>query len=78
MALLLTGILVERFARLVPGQPVQSVQTAWRIGLLYGVVPAALVAAAAAAALPYRVGRREMADIQLALARRRSLMGYDR
>ncbi|PYQ23006.1 MAG: hypothetical protein DMF81_10195 [Acidobacteria bacterium] len=78
VALLLTGILVERFARLVPGQPVQSVQTAWRIGLLYGVVPAALVAAAAAAALPYRVGRREMADIQLALARRRSLMGYDR
>jgi GPH family glycoside/pentoside/hexuronide:cation symporter len=78
VALLLTGVLVERFARLVPGQPVQSAQTAWRIGLLYGVAPAALLLGAAAAALPYRMGRREMAEVQLELERRRSAVGYDR
>ena len=72
LALLLTGVLVERFAGLVPGQAAPSAQTVWRIGLLYGGVPAALILAAAATALPYRVGRREMAAIQLKLDQRRS------
>lgn len=78
VALLLTGLLVERFAGLVPGQAAQSTQTAWRIGLLYGALPAGLILAAAVTALPYRVGRREMAAIQLQLDQRRASLGYDR
>lgn len=76
-ALLLTGVLVERFARLVPGQAVPSARTVWRIGLLYGALPSLLTLAAAIAALPYRVGRREMAAIQLQLSRRRPAAGYE-
>jgi GPH family glycoside/pentoside/hexuronide:cation symporter len=73
VALLLTGVLVERFAGLLPGQTAPSAQTVWRIGLLYGGIPAALILGAAASALRYRIGRREMAAIQLQLDQRRSL-----
>jgi Na+/melibiose symporter-like transporter len=76
-ALLLTGVLVERFAGLGPGQAVPSARTVWRIGLLYGALPSLLTLAAAIAALPYRVGRREMAAIQLQLSRRRPAAGYE-
>jgi len=72
MAILLTGVLVERFAGLVPGQATQAPATVWRIGLLYAVVPAGLILAAAAAALPYRIGRRETAAIQSKLDQRRA------
>jgi GPH family glycoside/pentoside/hexuronide:cation symporter len=75
-AILLTGVLVERFAGLVPGRAAQAPATVWRIGLLYAVVPAGLVLAAAAAALPYRIGRRETAAIQLQLDQRRATASY--
>jgi glycoside/pentoside/hexuronide:cation symporter, GPH family len=75
VALLLTGVLVERFVGLAPGPSGPSAQTVWRIGALYGAVPAGLILAAAAAARPYRVGRREMAAIQLQLEQRRSTPG---
>jgi len=73
VALLLTGVLVERFAGLVAGQAAPSARTVWRIGLLYGGVPAGLILAAAGTALSYRIGRREMTAIQLQLDQRRSL-----
>jgi Na+/melibiose symporter-like transporter len=72
-ALLITGMLVDRFARLIPGSAAQSPEAVWRIGLLYSVLPAVLLLAAAAAALPYAIGRREVASIQRELDRRRSL-----
>jgi GPH family glycoside/pentoside/hexuronide:cation symporter len=75
VSLLITGLLVERFAGLVSGQAVPSVQTVGRIGLLYSVVPALILVGAAVAILPYRVGRREMAAIQLELHRRLSRSG---
>jgi len=71
-ALLITGVLVEKFAGLVSGQAAPSAQTVWRIGLLYSVVPALILVAAAAAVLPYRVGRRQVAAIQRELDLRRS------
>ena len=77
LAILLTGVLVERFAGLVPGPAVPAPGTVWRIGLLYAVVPAGLVLAAAATALPYRIGRRETAAIQSMLDERRAAAGYD-
>jgi Na+/melibiose symporter-like transporter len=48
-----------------------------RIGLLYAALPAGLILAAAAAALPYRIGRRETAAIQLQLDQQRARMSYD-
>jgi GPH family glycoside/pentoside/hexuronide:cation symporter len=71
LAILLTGVLVEGFAGLVPGQPAQAAQTVGRIGLLYAALPAGLILAAAVAALPYRIGRRETAAIQLQLDQQR-------
>jgi glycoside/pentoside/hexuronide:cation symporter, GPH family len=67
VALVLTGVLVDRFAGLVPGQAVQSAETIRRIGLLYGVLPGALLLVAGAGALRYTLGRREVALIQRAL-----------
>jgi Na+/melibiose symporter-like transporter len=72
LALLLTGVLVDHFAGLVPGPAAPSAETVWRIGLIYGGLPAALILAAAVTALPYRVGRREMAAIQAQLDQRRA------
>jgi len=71
-AILLTGVLVERFAGLVPGQATQAPATVWRIGLLYAVLPAGLILGAALAVLPYRLGRSETAAIQAKLDQRRA------
>jgi GPH family glycoside/pentoside/hexuronide:cation symporter len=71
-AMLLTGVLVDHFALLVPGQAEQSPLTVRRIGLLYGALPGLLLLAAGAWAALYRLGRREVSDIQRALDARRS------
>jgi GPH family glycoside/pentoside/hexuronide:cation symporter len=70
-AMLLTGVLVDRYAGLVPGQAAQSAQTVERIGLLYSAFPGVLLLAAAAWALRYRIGRAEVAAIQRQLDQRR-------
>jgi Na+/melibiose symporter-like transporter len=70
-ALLLTGVLVDRYAGLVPGQAAQSARTVERIGLLYSAFPGVLLLVAAGWALRYRIGRREVAAIQRALDARR-------
>ena len=78
LAILLTGVLVEHFAGLVPGQAVQSPQTVQRIGLLYTALPGLLLFLAAAWALRFKLCRREVAAIQSALdahARRRAGSG---
>ena len=66
-------MLVEHFAGLVPGQAVQSPQTVQRIGLLYTALPGLLLFLAAAWAMRFKLGRREVAAVQAALdARRRA------
>lgn len=64
IALLLVGFLVDRFAGLVPGQAMQSGTTAARIGLLYGLLPAACLLAGTASILFYRLNKPRLLQVQ--------------
>lgn len=68
---LVTGLLLDWFAGLVPGRVEQSAATVYRIGLLYSVVPAALVIASAALISRYTLTRPRVVSIQGQLERRR-------
>jgi Na+/melibiose symporter-like transporter len=74
-ALVLTGTLVDAFAGLVPGQAEQSAETVRRIGLLYAVLPGALLLAAAGWILRYKLGRERVATLQRELDARRARSG---
>lgn len=69
VSLLLAGVLVDWFAGLIPGQAVQSPETVWRVGLLYSVLPAALLTIAAVLILRYTLDRRRVLAIQMELAK---------
>ena len=71
VSLLFSGVLVDWFAGLTPGQAAQSAQTAWRIGLLYSVLPATLLGVAAVLILRYSLSRQRVAAIRAELDRRR-------
>jgi GPH family glycoside/pentoside/hexuronide:cation symporter len=64
LSVLLTGVLVDRFAGLIPAQAEQSAQTIYRIGMLYGVMPALLVIAAALILLRYPLTQPRVASIR--------------
>jgi GPH family glycoside/pentoside/hexuronide:cation symporter len=68
VSVLATGFLLDRYAGLVPGQAIQSSQTVERIGVLYGVIPAAILVVAAILLLRYPLDRKQMALIQERLA----------
>ncbi len=69
LAVLLTGILLDLFAGLVPGETLQSPETVTRIGVIFSLVPAALYVLAALLILPYRLTRSRVQAIQAELAR---------
>lgn len=73
LATLLTGFLLDRFARLVPGQVRQSAQAIDRLGLLFSPLPAAICVVAACLILRYSLTGQRVATIQAELARRRWL-----
>jgi Na+/melibiose symporter-like transporter len=73
LALVIGGALVDRFAGLVPGQAEQSALTAERIGMLYGLLPACLIALAAAAVFGYSLNRSRVLHIQQQLQERKQL-----
>jgi len=75
LALVLGGLLVDKFAGLVPGQAEQSALTAERIGMLYGLVPAALMGVAVVAVFGYALRRSRVLEIQQRLRERRQLGG---
>ena len=66
-ALLLSGVLLSRYVRLVPGQEVQTAQVARRIGISYGLVPGLLLAVAALVALCFQLDRARVLAIQAKL-----------
>jgi GPH family glycoside/pentoside/hexuronide:cation symporter len=74
-ALLFAGGLLNVFRRLSPGEsfgkPGHPPAASLYVGLLYGVVPAALLILAVILILPYGLNRRTVHDIQLKLAVRR-------
>jgi Na+/melibiose symporter-like transporter len=72
IAVMLGGGLLERFAGLVPGDLKQSGLVVYRIGIIFGVIPAALFMAAAFLMSRYKLTRSRVASIQVELHQRRS------
>jgi GPH family glycoside/pentoside/hexuronide:cation symporter len=64
VAILASGVLIDRFAGLVPGQAAQSGATIQRVAVVYSLLPAALLVIAAALILRYDITRRRVARSQ--------------
>jgi GPH family glycoside/pentoside/hexuronide:cation symporter len=64
VALLLVGVLVDAYAGLVPAQAFQSPTTANRIGILFGILPAACLLFATMAVFFYPVNRERVLAVQ--------------
>ncbi len=77
LALLLTGILVDTFAGLQPGQAIQSPTTVARIGIIFGSLPALLIALAFVLTLRYKLTRSRLHIIQDELTHRQSWQVQD-
>lgn len=67
IALIATGVLLEHFARLVPGSTHQSAETIERIGMLFGLLPAALVTASALLLVRFPLTRGRVRAVQAEL-----------
>jgi glycoside/pentoside/hexuronide:cation symporter, GPH family len=73
LAVLIAGVLVDRFAGLVPARAEQSAATVERLAMISNLLPAALLVGAGMIALRYRLTRRQVQSIQrelVALAER--------
>jgi glycoside/pentoside/hexuronide:cation symporter, GPH family len=64
IGIMLTGLLLDKFAGLVPGQAEQSPSTIYRIAVVYSVIPAAFFLAAAGPMFRYKLTRSGVAMIQ--------------
>ena len=71
-SILITGILLDWFAGLIPGQAQQSAITITRIGMLYSLLPSVLLAVAAFLILRYSLNQNKIAAIQLQLDKSRN------
>jgi len=67
LALLIAGGLLEKYVNLTPGKLQQTGESAFRIGIAYSVVPAALIIVAALFMLGYRLTRSRVESIQAQL-----------
>ena len=63
LAVLIAGLLVDRFAGLVPAQAEQSAATVDRLAMISNLLPAVILAASAIVALRYQLTHREMESI---------------
>ena len=72
LSILITGILLDWFAGLIPGQVQQSAITITRIGMLYSLLPSALLIVAAFLILRYSLDQKKITDIQLQLSKSRN------
>lgn len=70
---LLAGVLLDWFARFQPGLAAQSADTVWRIGALFGLVPAVVIALSGVVMLRYTLSERRVAAIRVELNSRRAL-----
>lgn len=72
LAVLAAGFLIDVFAQLVPGQVEQSALTVDRIGLLFGLLPAAIYCVAAALMTRYTLTPARLHTLQDELRRQRA------
>lgn len=63
-AILVTGILIDAFAGLLPGETRQSAMTIGRIGMLYSLLPAGLLAVSSLLILRYSLDEDRIDQIQ--------------
>jgi GPH family glycoside/pentoside/hexuronide:cation symporter len=68
-AVLVAGVLLEHFVRLTDAT-VQTQTAVERIGLVYGVLPALVLAGAAVSLIGYRLGRETVRGLQTRLCNR--------
>jgi GPH family glycoside/pentoside/hexuronide:cation symporter len=68
VAVLIAGVLVDRFAGLVPAQAAQSAATVERLAMISNLLPAAIVLGAGIVALRYRLTRRDVQSMQHEIA----------
>jgi Na+/melibiose symporter-like transporter len=64
LAVLVAGVLVDRFAAMVPGQADQSAETIERLAMISNLLPAVILAGAAVIALQYDLTHRRMESIE--------------
>jgi Na+/melibiose symporter-like transporter len=69
VAVVVSGVLIDRYAGLVPGSSVQSLETARKIGVVYGLVPSGILALAGTISLFYTLDRRRVRDFQQTIER---------
>jgi GPH family glycoside/pentoside/hexuronide:cation symporter len=70
VSVLIAGMMIEHVAGLVPGQAAQAPATVERLGMLFGLVPGAILAIGTAVIARYSLDRRRVLAIQQELARR--------
>jgi glycoside/pentoside/hexuronide:cation symporter, GPH family len=75
LSVLITGALLDWYAGFIPGQAQQLPHTVERIGILFGVLPAALLLGALLLIRGYRLDRRRVEAIQDELLARRGRAG---
>lgn len=63
LGVLIAGVLVDRFAGLVPAQAAQSATTIERLALISNVLPALILASAGLLALKYRLSRAKVESV---------------
>jgi glycoside/pentoside/hexuronide:cation symporter, GPH family len=72
LAVLIGGLLVDRFAGLVPGQAEQSAMTVERLAMISNLLPAAILSVAGLIALRYSLTRRDIEETQHKLGQTRA------
>ena len=72
-SLVITGALIDWFAGIIPGQVQQSAITIRRVGMLYGLLPSALLIVAALFILRYSLDQKKLVVIQSQLKERLKL-----
>jgi Na+/melibiose symporter-like transporter len=72
LAVLIGGLLVDRFAGLVPGQAEQSAMTVERLAMISNLLPAAILSLAGLIALRYSLTRRDIEETQHKLGQTRA------
>lgn len=76
-AILITGFLIDWFAGLIPGAADQSIQTINRLGVMYSLLPAAILTISALFILRYSLNQETVAAIQTELVRKNRALGAE-
>ena len=77
LSILISGVLLDHFVQLVPGEFYQDSSASFRIGLMYGVLPGILLLMAALLMRGYSLDRDKLHSIQENLGRARAQLSQE-